>query len=309
MYPTFCFYSRCYIRVLKTDQIHAKYPFCLDDHNLLKKGTIYGTSDENMVDHVILTEDMVSKEVIRRMKKKYPRAKIHIFFVEPMSICNYIPGYYSFYANVIQCESMVHGIYYHDMKFIKEHSNAKYIPYGTSWIDKKDRKLWKKGTAKSLISMISSSKFSTPYHKIRHTTFRLISRKLKNRVDLYGRGWEGIVELENKLHGLAPYFFTIVIENGTDEGYFSEKLIDALLTRTIPLYIGSKTTVLKYFDMNGILLFETAKDIIDWIYEHDDSSLRKIYAEKKTSVESNFLVADKWFDDVEKYLFDMIFNN
>ena len=43
---------------------------------------------------------------------------------------------------------------------------------------------------------------------------------------------------DNKLAGLKDYMFTIVIENVVDDCWFTEKLMDSLLTGTIPIYWG-----------------------------------------------------------------------
>lgn len=61
--------------------------------------------------------------------------------------------------------------------------------------------------------------------------------------DLYGRGLPASAqpqgELSNKLHGMAPYYYNLSIENYADnEWYVSEKLWDALLAWCLPIYYG-----------------------------------------------------------------------
>jgi hypothetical protein len=74
--------------------------------------------------------------------------------------------------------------------------------------------------------------------------------------DLYGEGWErrhpavarelhaaacrtyrGAVE--HKLHTLASYRFSLVIENNRFPGYITEKLLDCFLARCVPVYRGA----------------------------------------------------------------------
>jgi hypothetical protein len=65
-------------------------------------------------------------------------------------------------------------------------------------------------------------------------------------IDIYGNNWEysGITDprikgtLKNKKDGLLDYKYSIAIENCTEEGYFTEKLTDCILTDTIPIYFG-----------------------------------------------------------------------
>lgn len=61
--------------------------------------------------------------------------------------------------------------------------------------------------------------------------------------DLYGRGLPASAqpegELSNKLHGMAPYYYNLSVENYADnEWYVSEKLWDALLAWCLPIYYG-----------------------------------------------------------------------
>lgn len=61
--------------------------------------------------------------------------------------------------------------------------------------------------------------------------------------DLYGRrlpAWaKTLGDLENKWHGMAPYYYNLAIENYADnDWYVSEKLWDALLSWCLPIYYG-----------------------------------------------------------------------
>jgi hypothetical protein len=58
--------------------------------------------------------------------------------------------------------------------------------------------------------------------------------------DVFGRGLDvGHGELANKADGLLPYHYSVCMENGLWKGYISDKIIDAILCRTIPLYVGA----------------------------------------------------------------------
>jgi len=61
-------------------------------------------------------------------------------------------------------------------------------------------------------------------------------------LDLYGRGeFDGPYyhgELEDKWDGLAEYRYSLAIENYRGPNYFSEKLTDALLAWSMPIYWG-----------------------------------------------------------------------
>lgn len=56
----------------------------------------------------------------------------------------------------------------------------------------------------------------------------------------------------DKWHGLAPYKYSLVIENFSGPYYWSEKLADCFLARTMPIYFGA-TNIYKYFPRNSLV--------------------------------------------------------
>jgi len=50
--------------------------------------------------------------------------------------------------------------------------------------------------------------------------------------------------------------FAIVIENSKQQNYFTEKIIDCILTKTIPIYWGCPN-ISEYFDISGWIVLET----------------------------------------------------
>ena len=54
--------------------------------------------------------------------------------------------------------------------------------------------------------------------------------------------------------------YTIVIENSVDDYYFTEKVIDAFLTGTVPVYWGSPI-VAELFNATGIMRFHDVNDL------------------------------------------------
>lgn len=138
----------------------------------------------------------------------------------------------------------------HDLDFIKQIKNGIYAPHGGTWISPDD---WVSNFKKSKnVSIIASEKVNTDGHRLRHDAAKLIDNQHR-----YGRGYKVI---ESKLDALKDYRFSIVIENSKIDGYFTEKLIDCLITHTIPIYWGSKNT-LDVFDARGIISFETIEEL------------------------------------------------
>lgn len=148
-----------------------------------------------------------------------------------------------------------------------------FYPYGTTWVTEKD--LY---TKTSLLSIIASDKNQTEGHQLRHTVINRYRNQYE--LDIYGRGYN---ELSNKMPGLKPYAFQIVIENSKKDYYFTEKLIDCFATGTIPIYWGCPS-IGDFFDINGIITFDTLEEL-DQILENLSF---ETYASKFQSVVNNF---------------------
>lgn len=77
-------------------------------------------------------------------------------------------------------------------------------------------------------------------------------------VTLMGRSY---APFEHKHDGLAPFRFSVAIENIRVQGYFSKKLVDALLCETVPIYWGAPD-VADYFDPGGMIVCATQDEIL-----------------------------------------------
>jgi len=87
-----------------------------------------------------------------------------------------------------------------------------------------------------IISLISSSLSAFPGHLKRLDFIRYLQDQKPFVVDLYGRG---INPIENKWDALAPYKYSIAIENTKLPHYWTEKLADCFLAYTLPIYYGA----------------------------------------------------------------------
>lgn len=143
-----------------------------------------------------------------------------------------------------------------------------------------------------LISMIASNKNSTLGHRKRLG----VVNKYKDRLDLFGRGFK---EISKKEEGLNEYMFSIVVENGVFDDYFSEKILDCFATGTIPIYWGTKN-IGKYFDENGIITLTENFDFSQLTSE--------LYQSKIESVNKN-LEATKKYDIPEDILYQKYLHN
>ncbi|WP_170357139.1 glycosyltransferase family 10 [Ruegeria arenilitoris] len=141
---------------------------------------------------------------------------------------------------------------FHDV-LLNSLPNAVFLPYGVTQVPEwQDLSVVKTRSC----SLIASAKRDLEGHQLRH---RLIdwARDTGADIDIMGRGYQ---PFENKSDGLAPYRYSVVIENVRERNYFSEKLIDAVLCTTVPIYWGCPN-IGDFLDTEGMILCETEADI------------------------------------------------
>ena len=57
-----------------------------------------------------------------------------------------------------------------------------------------------------------------------------------------------------------PYRYSVIIENIREPNYFTEKLVDAILCETVPIYWGCPN-IDRFMDVSGMILCRDAGDI------------------------------------------------
>ncbi len=135
-----------------------------------------------------------------------------------------------------------------------------WYPFGGCWIMPEDRKIYPKTKA---ISIIASDKRETEGHCLRHE----VIAALGNKVDVFGRGYNPI---PSKLEALKDYQYSIVIENESTDGFFTEKIIDCFMTGTFPIYWGDPNLGDRFFNqLAGIGPFVNFKyfQTIGYLYD------------------------------------------
>lgn len=131
--------------------------------------------------------------------------------------------------------------------------NGIFFVHGSTWVPE-----WRDlDLAKSrMISLIASAKRSQEGHQLRHEVAAWAAGEGLD-VDTMGGGY---TPFGAKAEGLAPYRYSVVIENVRERNYFTEKLIDAVLCRTVPIYWGCPN-IGDFIDTGGMILCESAADV------------------------------------------------
>jgi len=85
------------------------------------------------------------------------------------------------------------------------------------------------------ISVITSTKTHTEYHRKRLSFVEALSREMGDLIDFFGIGGNSVAD---KNDALLPYRYHIALENGTGDFTWTEKLSDPLLCWAFPFHAG-----------------------------------------------------------------------
>lgn len=147
-------------------------------------------------------------------------------------------------------------------KLLKKPNARFFIPCYCSFAYPKDfqAEIREPHLKRKMVSLIASEKNFLEGHKLRHNVVKEIKQKSLN-VDIMGRKYQPIKETSE---GLLNYHYSVIIENSKQESYFSEKIIDALICETIPIYWGAPN-IGNFFNLGGIIQCTSLQEIVNAI--------------------------------------------
>jgi len=103
-----------------------------------------------------------------------------------------------------------------------------------------------------LVSVVGSSKQEThTLHALRYQFIKALTDSVPE-IDVFGRGF---AEMDDKAEAIQPYMFHIAIENHYSEHHWTEKLADAFIGESVPLYVGCPN-IKEYFPENSIIVLD-----------------------------------------------------
>jgi len=153
------------------------------------------------------------------------------------------------------------------------------------------------------VSFLTSSKNWAPGHVIRQEIYDRLPNKIG---DLEVVKHKSPPRIDDKRTLLEPFQFSIVPENSRHNGYYSEKVVDCFVAKTIPLYWGC-LDLEKHFNPEGFIRFDTYDDLLKSL----QSLTPEYYASKLKAVNENFeralLYVYQW-DWIEIYITEGIEN-
>ena len=166
-------------------------------------------------------------------------------------------------------------------KVLNNCENAIFLPFGSSWITeeiglKLREKIFELGH-------LCGDKLLTYGHSLRHELFaRENEISIPTRFKFKG---ETILPaaLITKEEIFGDPMFAIVIENTSHNGYFTEKITDCMMLKTIPIYWGC-SNIDKFYNPEGIINFQS----IDQLIQIVNNLTPDFYNSKKDIIEENY---------------------
>lgn len=229
---------------------------------------------ENLQDTCVFTDHYINTASSINCKRKIA------WILEPKEL-----GYFKINDNL---EDIFDIIYTHDKELLEKFSSkSRYYFFGGTWIKNEDFKVYEKNKN---FSIIASGKRDLKGHKLRHAAIDKFASKYS--IDVFGRGYNPV---DYKLEALKDYRYSLVIEN-VDSGILTEKLLDSLLTGTIPIFYGSDK-VFNYFEKEAILKFndlEELSNILSVILENPIEYYNKIlpYINKNLELAKKYIICE-----------------
>lgn len=208
-------------------------------------------------------------------------------------------------ANIIKNGYQYDLILTTEQEVLSSTKNSVLFPYGGTWLNKSnvkhvdslgtfDENIIKDLTKEYSISFLSTSHLGRPGYNLRcliwnkrneietNTKFYSSTRYPTNNGMFSNTLHDGLLPNDDKIH-LFNSMFSISVESSSESNYFTEKLIDCLLTKTVPIYWGCPN-IGDYFDARGIIQFNSYEEFIEKV----NSINEKTYNKMKKYVDVNY---------------------
>jgi len=204
--------------------------------------------------------------------------------------------------NIIKHHKVYDKIVTSNQDVLANCSNAVFMPYGTTWLNKSKHHPDSFGKftedlgsiEKELsLSMVCGALAGKPGYNLRHAIFQN-----QNRIDVPKRFYSSTrfvipnvptLPDDNKIH-LFNSMYSIVVESTQEKSYFTEKLIDCLITKTIPVYWGCPN-ISDFFDNSYWIKVD---DLLNFKFTEE------YYYQNLNRIKENFEKAKPYCDNLFK---------
>lgn len=209
--------------------------------------------------------------------------------------------------HIIKYSNYYNKIVTTNSKILSECSNAVFMPYGTTWLNKSDHHPDSFGKytenlgelKKELsLSMVCGSLSGKSGYNLRHIIFQNqnrinVPKKFYSSTRFIIPGYPTLPN-DDKIH-LFNSMYSIVVESTQEKNYFTEKLIDCLITKTIPVYWGCPN-ISDFFDDSYWIKID---DLLTFKFTEEH------YIKNLNKVEKNFENAKQYCENIFKRILEI----
>jgi len=173
-----------------------------------------------------------------------------------------------------------------DDKILNTCDNAVFLPFGHTWF--KPYQYEQPHEKRFELSHLRGTLLKTYGQSLRH---ELLDRKdeIKIPTNFYAT-YGDRHNIESARIGKEEVFgnsmFGVAIENTSHNGYFTEKILDCFLLKTIPVYWGC-SSITNFFKQDGIITFNNIDDLIVKVNKLDES----YYNDRLDIINENYKLA------------------
>lgn len=224
-------------------------------------------------DHILL----IASSRMLTMRTDEVRCQLSVLMCEPPAI------HRRHYMSVRLVASRFKYVLTHNTDLLRRLPNARFVAHGGSMLEVAEQPVVDKTRR---ISLIASDKSSTFGQRLRHEIVRWGAENVPD-LDALGRKY---LPLTDKADGHSPYYFSVVVENSQEPGYFTEKLIDSFLCRSLPIYWGAPD-IEHFFDSRGLIRCANAEELRRTIQQvtASDYAMREVFLEKNRRLAMQYL--------------------
>lgn len=216
---------------------------------------------------------------------------------------------------VLENSKHYNAIFTYNKKILENCSNAIYCPFPAySWISEAQWSSLNIGKKQFQISCLTGFKRMTEGHLFRQLLYynQAVFQKAFGGNLVFFRSKDGhpLPEIGNnpflgseKFPLFETFQFSIVIENSSQPNYFTEKLIDCLITKTIPIYYGCPN-IDEYFDTKGWILLEALDPTkrLEELYQKLQGISPDWYTQYESTIQKNYKTCIEKYRSMQQHI-------
>lgn len=194
--------------------------------------------------------------------------------------------YFGLHDWVIQNYNLFDAILTWDDKVLNNCPNSIFLPFGHTWF--KPEQYNKDHKKEFKIAHLRGNLLKSYGHQLR---WEILNRQNELKIptkffDVYGDRHNIEDARKGKEEVFSDSMFGVAIENFSHRGFFTEKILDCFLLKTVPIYWGC-SNIGKFFDMKGVIEFG---NVDDFIYISNKLTIED-YNLRKEAIEKNYQLA------------------